>query len=98
MSLALEILLSYSNHKPSVKVHYVWPNRKGQLLIGAESSIPTYETLLELLRRVPGSKSSQTWVERVLNPLAGADIVPAEIPQGKSPLIPNTKFNLSHSQ
>ena len=65
-------------------MHYIWPNKKGQLLIGAEDSMPTYEALLALLQRVPGSKSSQSWVERALNssPLTNSEIVSAKIPQG----------------
>ena len=70
----------------ALQVHYVWPNKQGQLLIGALDESPSYEDLLALLRRVPGSKSSQTWVERVINStsLAKKDTVSAEALEGKS--------------
>lgn len=50
-----------------LQVHYVWPNKRGQVLVSADDDPPTYERLLELVRSVPGSMSSRSWVERVLN-------------------------------
>ena len=36
--------------------------------MSAEEEPPTYQRLLTLLQAVPGSKSSRSWVERVLTP------------------------------
>jgi hypothetical protein len=47
------------------QVHFIWPNGRGALLAGVERARPSYERLLALLRSVPGSKASQSWVDRV---------------------------------
>ena len=46
----------------------MWPNGKGQMLVSTQKEPPSYERLLSLLRKVPGSKSARSWVERVLRP------------------------------
>ena len=38
------------------------------MLVSSEDEAPTYERLLSLLQKVPGSKASRSWVERVLSP------------------------------
>lgn len=57
-------------------MHYIWPNGRGQLLVGTDDEPPTYQRLLSLLQTVPGSKASRSWVERVLTPdwLPGAAV------------------------
>lgn len=47
------------------QVHFIWPNGQGALLAGVEKLRPSYERLLSLLRSVPGSKASRSWVDRV---------------------------------
>ncbi|BDA48311.1 probable APETALA2-like protein 2 at N-terminal half [Coccomyxa sp. Obi] len=47
------------------QVHFIWANGQGALLAGVEKVRPSYERLLELLRSVPGSKASRSWVDRV---------------------------------
>lgn len=46
-------------------MHFIWANGQGALLAGVEKTRPSYERLLELLRSVPGSKASRSWVDRV---------------------------------
>ncbi len=47
------------------QVHFIWANGQGALLAGVEKMRPSYQRLLELLRSVPGSKASRSWVDRV---------------------------------
>lgn len=47
------------------QVHFIWANGQGALLAGVERVRPGYERLLQLLRSVPGSKASRSWVDRV---------------------------------
>lgn len=51
------------------QVHFIWPNGRGALLTGIEKARPSYERLLSVLRGVPGSKASRSWVDRV-NPFS----------------------------
>ena len=50
---------------PGAQVHFIWANGQGALLAGVEKTRPSYERLLQLLRSVPGSKASRSWVDRV---------------------------------
>jgi hypothetical protein len=47
------------------QVHFMWPNGKGHLLAGTEEERPCYDRILELLRRVPGSQASRSWLDRI---------------------------------
>lgn len=51
----------------NVQVHYTWPNGRGSVLIGVEPTRPSYERLLQLLKSVPGTRASRSWVDRVLD-------------------------------
>ena len=64
-------------------MHYIWPNGQGALLAGVERERPCYDRLLELLRSVPGSKASRSWVDRV-NPFARVR-APPTMPLSTSP-------------
>ena len=71
-----------------LQVHYMWPNGKGQMLVSTQKEPPSYERLLSLLRKVPGSKSARSWVERVLRPDwitgdGGLDLPPADLSPGQ---------------
>eukprot|EP00884_Botryococcus_braunii_P002887 jgi/Botrbrau1/1259/Bobra.0163s0052.1 len=47
------------------QVHFIWPNGKGHLLAGTQEERPSYDRILDLLRRVPGSQASQSWIDRI---------------------------------
>lgn len=47
------------------QLHFMWPNGKGYLLAGTEAERPSYDRILDLLRRVPGSQASQSWLDRI---------------------------------
>lgn len=49
------------------QVHYTWPNGKGTLLVGVEPTRPSYARLVELLKGVPNTRASRSWVDRVLD-------------------------------
>lgn len=55
-------------------MHYTWPNGKGTLLVGVEPTRPSYARLVEMLKGVPNTRASRSWVDRVLdiNNLKGA--------------------------
>ena len=50
-----------------VQVHYTWPNGRGSLLMGVEPTRPTYARLVEMLKSVPNTRASRSWVDRVLD-------------------------------
>ena len=60
------------------QVHYTWPNGKGSLLVGVEPTRPSYARLVEMLKAVPNTRASRSWVDRVLdiNNLKGAPQIP----------------------
>lgn len=49
------------------QVHYTWPNGRGSLLMGVEPTRPTYARLVEMLKSVPNTRASRSWVDRVLD-------------------------------
>ncbi|DBA74506.1 TPA: hypothetical protein ACH3X2_000969 [Trebouxia sp. C0005] len=49
------------------QVHYTWPNGRGSLLMGVEPTRPSYSRLVEMLKAVPNTKASRSWVDRVLD-------------------------------
>ena len=49
------------------QVHYTWPNGQGSVLLGVEPSRPSYARLVELLKAVPNTRASRSWVDRVLD-------------------------------
>ncbi|KAL3136401.1 hypothetical protein ABBQ38_005658 [Trebouxia sp. C0009 RCD-2024] len=49
------------------QVHYTWPNGKGTLLVGVEPTRPSYARLVEMLKGVPNTRASRSWVDRVLD-------------------------------
>lgn len=50
-----------------MQVHYTWPNGKGSLLVGVEPTRPSYARLVEMLKVVPNTRASRSWVDRVLD-------------------------------
>jgi Domain of unknown function (DUF1995) len=55
----------YKAYPGEWQVHFIWPNGKGHLLAGTDSERPSYDRILDLLRRVPGSQASQSWIDRI---------------------------------
>ena len=51
----------------SIQVHYTWPNGRGSLLMGIEPTRPPYSRLVEMLKAVPNTRASRSWVDRVLD-------------------------------
>jgi len=47
------------------QTHYMWPNGRGHLLVAADGDRPSYARVAALLRRVPGSRASRPWTERL---------------------------------
>ncbi len=50
-----------------LQVHYMWPNGQGSRILDILPRRPTYRELLDLLKRVAGTRSSRSWVDRVLS-------------------------------
>lgn len=48
-------------------MHYTWPNGRGSLLMGVEPTRPSYARLVEMLKSVPNTRASRSWVDRVLD-------------------------------
>ena len=45
----------------------MWPNGQGSRILDIFPQRPTYRELLDLLKRVAGTRSSRSWVDRVLS-------------------------------
>ena len=45
----------------------MWPNGQGSRILDIFPRRPTYRELLDLLKRVAGTRSSRSWVDRVLS-------------------------------
>ena len=50
-----------------MQVHYTWPNGRGSLLMAVEPTRPSYSRLVEMLKAVPNTRASRSWVDRVLD-------------------------------
>lgn len=63
----MHALMSIQSVVTHMQVHYTWPNGRGSVLLGVEPSRPSYARLVELLKAVPNTRASRSWVDRVLD-------------------------------